>query len=125
MTPANYISIAALLVSLVMTVFNVYNGNKNQRRAEDTDKEASESRAREEQAQQTSLMLTLNNIEKQLQKIENTINTVQSDCRQNHDSLIVLEQSLKSMHKRIDEHESRINAIETAIRHLDRGAGHE
>lgn len=118
MTAANWISVAALAVSLIMAGFNLITGSKTQKRAEDNEKETSESRLREEQAQQTSLMLTLNNIEKQLQKIENTINTVQTDCRQNHDQLIVLEQSLKSMHKRIDEHESRLNAIEAAVRSL-------
>lgn len=116
MTPANYISIAALIVSLVMTAFNIRNGNNNNRRADAAQDEANEKRAREEQAQQTSLMLALNNIEKQLQKIENTINTVQADTRQNHDQLIVVEQSLKSMHKRIDEHEQRLNELEAAIR---------
>jgi len=120
MTPANYISIAALVVSLVMMIFNLVNGSKNQKRAETTDRETDERRAREEQAQQTSLMLALNNIEKQLQKIENTINTVQADCRQNHDQLIVIEQSLKSVHKRVDEHENRLNELEAAIRHIGR-----
>ena len=85
-------------------------------------KEEAERRAREEQAAQTSLMLALNNIEKQLQKIENTINTVQADTRQNHDQLLILEQSLKSVHHRVDEHEQRLNDIEQALRTLHKGA---
>lgn len=122
MTPANYISIAALVVSLVMAVINTVNISKNQKRAENVDSEAVERRAREEQAAQTSLMLALNNIEKQLQKIENTINTVQADTRQNHDQLLILEQSLKSVHHRVDEHEQRLNDIEQALRTLHKGA---
>lgn len=122
MTPANYISIAALLVSLIMAVVNTVNISKNQKRAEGVDSEALERRAREEQAAQTSLMLALNNIEKQLQKIENTINTVQADTRQNHDQLLILEQSLKSVHHRVDEHEQRLNDIEQALRNLHKGA---
>ena len=122
MTAANYISIAALLVSLVMAVINTVNINKTQRRAASTDNETLERRAREEQAQQTSLMLALNNIEKQLQKIETTINTVQADTRNNHDQLIILEQSLKSVHHRVDEHEQRLNDIEQALRTLNKGA---
>ena len=122
MTAANYISIAALLVSLVMAVINTVNINKTQKRAATTDSETLERRAREEQAQQTSLMLALNNIEKQLQKIETTINTVQADTRNNHDQLIILEQSLKSVHHRVDEHEQRLNDIEQALRTLNKGA---
>lgn len=122
MTPANYISIAALLVSLIMAVVNTVNISKNQKRAENVDSETLERRAREEQAAQTSLMLALNNIEKQLQKIENVINTVQADTRQNHDQLLILEQSLKSVHHRVDEHEQRINDIEQALRTMHKGA---
>lgn len=122
MTPANYISIAALLVSLIMAVVNTVNISKNQKRAESVDSETLERRAREEQAAQTSLMLALNNIEKQLQKIENTINTVQADTRQNHDQLLILEQSLKSVHHRVDEHEQRLNDIEQALRTMHKGA---
>ena len=40
MTPANYISIAALIVSLVMTAFNIRNGNNNNRRADAAQDEA-------------------------------------------------------------------------------------
>lgn len=122
MTPANYISIAALLVSLIMAVVNTVNISKNQKRAENVDSETLERRAREEQAAQTSLMLALNNIEKQLQKIENVINTVQADTRQNHDQLLILEQSLKSVHHRVDEHEQRLNDIEQALRTMHKGA---
>lgn len=122
MTPANYISIAALLVSLIMAVVNTVNISKNQKRAESVDSETLERRAREEQAAQTSLMLALNNIEKQLQKIENTINTVQADTRQNHDQLLILEQSLKSVHHRVDEHEQRLNDMEQALRTMHKGA---
>ena len=122
MTPANYISIAALLVSLIMAVVNTVNISKNQKRAENVDSETLELRAREEQAAQTSLMLALNNIEKQLQKIENVINTVQADTRQNHDQLLILEQSLKSVHHRVDEHEQRLNDIEQALRNMHKGA---
>ena len=122
MTPANYISIAALLVSLIMAVVNTVNISKNQKRAENVDSETLERRAREEQAAQTSLMLALNNIEKQLQKIENVINTGQADTRQNHGQLLILEQSLKSVHHRVDEHEQRLNDIEQALRTMHKGA---
>ena len=105
-----------------MAVVNTVNISKNQKRAESVDSETLERRAREEQAAQTSLMLALNNIEKQLQKIENVINTVQADTRQNHDQLLILEQSLKSVHHRVDEHEQRLNDIEQALRTMHKGA---
>ncbi len=116
MTPANYISLAALFVSLVMTYWNIHNGNINRQRANEEDDEEKAQRARDEQAKDTQVMLTLNNIEKQLSKIDGTIDTVRQDTRDNHDKLLIALESQKSMHKRIDEHEKRINELELALR---------
>lgn len=109
MTPANYISIGALLVSVVMAFVNIKNGNLGNKRADDAAQ-------REETAKDTQVMLTLNNIEKQLNKIDGTIDTVKQDTRDNHDKLLIALESQKSMHKRIDEHEQRINDLEQALR---------
>jgi len=120
MTPANYISLAALLVSLVMMIVNTSNISKNQSRAEQTERERDEQKVKEETAQQTSLMLALDNIKSSLSRIESEINTVRQDTRENHDKLIQLEQSFKSEHRRLDQHEERLNALEEAIREMIR-----
>lgn len=116
MTPANYIAIAALLVSLVMMVVNTYNITKSQSRAEQTNKEKDEQKVKEETAQQTGIMLALDNIKNTLSRIENEINTVRQDTKENHDKLIVMEQSFKSEHKRLDDHEKRLTSIEEQLR---------
>ncbi|RKM55072.1 hypothetical protein D6855_16550 [Butyrivibrio sp. CB08] len=116
MTVANYISIGALLVSCIMAFVNIKNGKATNKRADDAEDEQRAQRAREEQAKDTQVMLTLNNIEKQLNKIDGTIDTVKQDTRDNHDKLLIALESQKSMHKRIDEHEQRINDLEQALR---------
>lgn len=116
MTPANYISLAALAVSLIMMIVNTSNIAKSQSRAEQSEREKDEQKVKEETAQQTSLMLALDNIKSSLSRIESEINTVRQDTRENHDKLIQLEQSFKSEHRRLDQHEERLNAIEEAIR---------
>lgn len=116
MTAANYISLAALAISLVMMIVNTTNISKTQRRASNSDADTEEQRVKEEAARQTAMQLTLNNIEKSLNRIENEINTVKKDCKENHDKIILLNASYKSEHKRIDEHEERFNKLEEAIR---------
>ena len=116
MTQANYISIAALLVSCIMAFVNIKNGKLSNKRADSAADEQRSQRAREEQAKDTQVMLTLNNIEKQLNKIDGAIDTVRQDTRDNHDKLLIALESQKSMHKRIDEHEQRINDLEQALR---------
>lgn len=61
MTPANYISIGALLVSCIMAFVNIKNGKLSNKRADSAEDEQRAQRAREEQAKDTQVMLTLNN----------------------------------------------------------------
>lgn len=121
MTAANYISLAALLVSVIMMIVNTRNIIRNADRANESDKEHEEQRVKEETAQHTSIQLALNNIEKSLNRIENEINTVKQDTKENHDQLIRLDASFKSEHKRLDEHDERLRAIEEAIRNKKEG----
>ena len=109
MTPANWIAVGALIVSLVMAVVNITNGNKAQKK---DDKEGTE-KATE---RTTGIMIALENIKNQLTRIENEINTVKQDNRENHDKLLIMEQSQKSEHKRLDAHEQRLNNIERQLR---------
>lgn len=116
MTAANYIAIAALVVSLAMCIANIANIARNGTRAAKTDKEKDEEDARKETAEQTGILIALDNIKSMLSDIKAEINSVKQDTRENHDKLLILEQSYKSEHKRIDEHEQRLNHIEEALR---------
>lgn len=109
MTPANYIAIAALLVSLVMMIVNSTNITKNQKKAAEDD-------VKQETAQQTGIMIALDNIKGMLSDIKSEINTVKQDTKENHDQLIIMQQSQKSEHKRLDGHEERLNNIEQELR---------
>ncbi len=109
MTPANYIAIAALLVSLVMMIVNSSNITKNQRRA-------AEENTKEETEKQTGIMLALDNIKNMLSDIKAEINTVKQDTKENHDDIILIKASQKSEHKRLDGHEERLNNIEQELR---------
>lgn len=116
MTPANYISLAALAVSLVMAVFSIINITKTQERATESEKEKEEKRVKEEAMQQTSITLALDHIKNSLTRIENEINTIKEDTRANHDKIIIMEQYYKSEHKRLDEHERRLQRLEEEYR---------
>lgn len=116
MTPANYISLAALAVSLVMAVFSIINITKTQERATESEKEKEEKRVKEEAMQQTSITLALDHIKNSLTRIENEITTIKEDTRANHDKIIIMEQYYKSEHKRLDEHERRLQRLEEEYR---------
>lgn len=109
MTLANYIAIAALVVSLVMMIVNTTNINKNQKRVE-------QSGDKEEAAKQTGIMIALDNIKSMLADIKAEINTIKQDTKENHDDILRIKESQKSEHKRLDGHEERLNNIEQELR---------
>lgn len=119
MTAANYIAIAALLVSLIVGAVNVVNTLRSGTRAARDEREKGEEDARKDQAEQTGILIALDNIKSMLSDIKAEINSVKQDTRENHDKLLILEQSYKSEHKRIDEHEQRLNHIEEALRNRE------
>lgn len=119
MTPANYIAILALLVSVCMAVVNIANAITNNKRAAEKELEEEKDKAKSDQAEQTGIMIALDNIKSMLSDIKAEINTVKQDTRENHDQLIILQQSLKSEHKRLDNHEERLNNIENLLRKGD------
>jgi peptidoglycan hydrolase CwlO-like protein len=98
-----------------MAVINTVNIARTQKRADEADDDKTAQKAAERAEQQTGIMLALSNIEKQLTRIENEISTVRQDTRENHDNLLILEQSFKSEHKRLDAHEERINKLEERL----------
>lgn len=116
LTAANYISIAALMVSLIMMVVNTLNIAKNQKQAAAED-------VKEETAQQTGIMIALDNIKSMLADIKAEINSVKQDTKENHDDIILIKASQKSEHKRLDAHEERLNAVEQELRERAAGKG--
>lgn len=110
------ISICALVVSLAMMIINLVNAVKNWSKANKNDDAAREQRVKEETEQQVGIMLALDNIKNMLAEIKQKINTVEKDTKDNHDEIIRMSESIKSEHKRLDNHEQRLNKIEETLR---------
>lgn len=116
MTTGETISIVALLFTILMAFVNTYNIKKTQQRAAENDEEKKTTAAKEEATQTTSILIALDNIKTMLSDIKAEINTVKADTKDNHDKLLILEQSFKSEHKRLDSHEDRLNSLEELAR---------
>lgn len=116
MTVGEIISLCALCVAALMLIVNTYNVHKSQAKAEQERQKDGEKELKEDTAQQTGIMIALDNIKNMLTDIKVEINTVRLDTKDNHDRIIIAEQSLKSEHKRIDTHEDRLNHIEDVLR---------
>lgn len=92
----------AILISIVSVVFSIFFGMKNNKRTDTKDIE-------ERVKQNTKINMKLDNINSTTQDIKSQLSSVRSDIQKNNDKLIVLEQSCKQAHKRIDEIASRLN----------------
>ena len=84
------------LITIASVLFAIYNGLKSTKRAEDTDVET---RARE----QATVNVKLDQISSDCRDIKQDIGTVKSDVQELSTRLVVVEQAVKSAHKRIDE----------------------
>lgn len=92
----------AILISIVSVVFSIFFGMKNNKRTDTKDIE-------ERVKQNTKINMKLDNINSTTQDIKSQLLSVRSDIQKHNDKLIVLEQSCKQAHKRIDEIASRLN----------------
>ena len=92
----------AILISIVSVVFYIFFGMKNNKRTDTKDIE-------ERVKQNTKINMKLDNINSTTQDIKSQLSSVRSDIQKHNDKLIVLEQSCKQAHKRIDEIASRLN----------------
>ena len=92
----------AILISIVSVVFSIFFGMKNNKRTDTKDIE-------ERVKQNTKINMKLDNINSTTQDIKSQFSSVRSDIQKHNDKLIVLEQSCKQAHKRIDEIASRLN----------------
>ena len=98
----------AILISIVSVVFSIFFGMKNNKRTDTKDIE-------ERVKQNTKINMKLDNINSTTQDIKSQLSSVRSDIQKHNDKLIVLEQSCKQAHKRIDEIASRLNLEEKEI----------
>lgn len=96
---------AAIVVSVISLVFTVIMGLKNSKR---TDTKDVEERVKEN----TRINMKLDNINSTTQDIKTELMTVRTDLKTHNDKIIILEQSCKQAHKRIDELNSRLNIDE-------------
>lgn len=85
----------ALLISLVSVGFAVYSGIANLKRNGKKD-------TAEDAAQLTTVIVKLENINTGITEIKAEMKNVKSDVQELRDRLIVVEQSTKSAHKRLD-----------------------
>lgn len=92
----------AILISIVSVVFSIFFGMKNNKRTDTKDIE-------ERVKQNTKINMKLDNINSTTQDIKSQLSSVRLDIQKHNDKLIVLEQSCKQAHKRIDEIASRLN----------------
>lgn len=92
----------AILISIVSVVFSIFFGMKNNKRTDTKDIE-------ERVKQNTKINMKLDNINLTTQDIKSQLSSVRSDIQKHNDKLIVLDQSCKQAHKRIDEIASRLN----------------
>lgn len=86
---------AALLISVLSVAFSIFFGLKSSKRA---DSDAVENKARES----ATVNVKLDEIGKNVQDIKYDISATKKEVQQLSDRIIVVEQSVKSAHHRID-----------------------
>lgn len=112
MTAANYISLAALTISVIMLFVNL----GNSKRSADAHEENAQEKQEKKVAEQTTIQIALENIKDMLSDIKKDIRSVREDTKENKEAIIRMQESLKSEHKRLDEHDRRLGRIEEALR---------
>lgn len=93
----------ALVISALSLIFAVYSGVTSMKRSAkyDDTKEATEL---------TTVIVKLENISNGIAEIKNEMGNIKIDVKDLRNRLIIVEQSLKQAHKRIDTLEGRVNA---------------
>jgi septal ring factor EnvC (AmiA/AmiB activator) len=92
----------AVLISMVSVAFSVYFGLKNNKR--------SDTKEIEERVRQDTIINTkLDSISQSIQEIKADIASMHSELNSHNDRLIVVEQSIKSAHKRLDSLEKKLS----------------
>lgn len=92
----------ALIISLVSVSFSVFSVVKNSKR---TDIKDVEERVREN----TRINMKLDGIAATMNDIKQEFSSTKEDIKQHNDRLTTAETDLKSIHRRLDDIESRLN----------------
>lgn len=92
----------ALLLSIISVGFSVYFGAKNARHTDTKDIER-------QVADTTRLNTKLDMIQSDTQEIKSDVRTMNKKIEEQGREIVILDQSLKSAHKRIDGIEERLN----------------
>lgn len=92
----------ALLLSIISVGFSVYFGAKNARHTDTKDIER-------QVADTTRLNTKLDMIQSDTQEIKSDVRTMNKKIEEQGREIVVLDQSLKTAHKRIDGIEERLN----------------
>jgi septal ring factor EnvC (AmiA/AmiB activator) len=91
----------AVLISMVSVAFSIYFGLKNNKR--------SDTKEIEERVRQDTIINTkLDSISQSIQEIKADIASMHSELNSHNDRLIVVEQSTKSAHHRLDSIEKKL-----------------
>lgn len=92
----------ALLVSIVSVAFSVYFGLKNAKR---TDAKEIEERVKTD----TRINMKLDSIGSNVEDVKADMSTMKEDIKNMDKRLVIVEQSAKSLHHRVDTMEERID----------------
>lgn len=93
-----------ILISVVSVSAAIFFGIKSSNRAERQDVEQQKKEAATEAANNTAVLVKLETIGVGVTEIKNEIKSMKSDVKELSERLVVVEQSTKSAHKRLDEH---------------------
>lgn len=85
----------AILISGVSLAFAVYQGVTNMKRNQTADD-------KNEASQLTTVIVKLESISNGISEIKNEMNNIKSDIKDDHERLVKVEESAKSMHHRLD-----------------------
>lgn len=98
----------SLVISLASVGFAIFAGIVNLKRNKTVDdkKEATET---------TAVIVKLENIANDVKEIKNELRSVRNEVRDLSDRTIITEQMAKSLHKRVDMHEERLQKLEELL----------
>lgn len=67
---------------------------------------------KKEATETTAVIVKLENISNDIKDIKNELRSVRKEVRELSDRTIITEQAVKSLHKRVDAHEERLQKLE-------------
>lgn len=98
------ISVISLLVSALSVGFAVYMGITNMKRNKTADD-------RKEATELTTVIVKLENIGNDTKEIKNELRSVRNEVGELRERVIITEQTAKSLHKRVDGFETRLEHL--------------